>query len=486
MIFSFKNKGLIYCMSMKYLNNRGYVIYKNEIDNKQQGQIIKDLTVKPYIPKAMAKVSPYPIYRESSNKYYLPRFYGLQMYGDDYEIKIPSGEDINHIHFEGSLRDYQNNIVDKYVNHVGNIGGGLLEIDTGLGKTVIGLNIISRLKKKTLIIVHKEFLLNQWVERIHEFLPQARIGKIQGKVIDIDDKEIVIAMLQSISMKTYDNDVFESFGFTIIDEVHHLGAEVFCQAFLKFNTTYCLGLSATMNRKDGLSKVFKMFLGDIIHTEKREMTTTLTVKAIDYSLDDEEYNEMVYNFKGDPLYSTMISKVCNCTYRSEFILHVLEREFKKNPEQQMILLAHNKSLLQYLFDAISHRKINTVGFYVGGMKEEQLKESETKKIILATYSMASEGLDIKTLTTLVLASPKTDIVQAIGRILRTKHTNPLVIDFVDSHDIFQRQFLKRKQYYKKQDYEVLRTNENDYKKDLWIKMDHKKPKQTCLIKASLD
>ena len=74
------------------------------------------------------------------------------------------------------------------------------------------------------------------------------------------------------------------------------------------------------------------------------------------------------------------------------------------------------------------------------MKEEQLKESESKKIILATYSMASEGLDIKTLTTLLLASPKTDIVQAIGRILRTKHTNPLVIDIVDSHDIFQRQF----------------------------------------------
>jgi superfamily II DNA or RNA helicase len=471
---------------MKYLNNRGYVVYKNDISEKMKSQIISDLTVKPNIPKAMMKVTPYPIYRESTSKYYLPRFYGLRMFGDDYDIKISNGLDFENIHFHGALRDYQNNIVDKYVKHVGDIGGGLLEIDTGLGKTVIGLNIISRLKKKTLIIVHKEFLLNQWVERIREFLPQARIGKIQGKIIDIEDKEIVIAMLQSISMKTYDNEVFESFGFTIIDEVHHLGAEVFCQAFLKFNTAYCLGLSATMNRKDGLSKVFKLFLGEIIHTEKREMTTTLNVKAIDYSLDDEEYNKMVYNFKGDPLYSTMISKVCNCTYRSEFILSVLENEFRLNPDQQMILLAHNKSLLQYLYDAISHRKINSVGYYVGGMKEQQLKESETKKIILATYSMASEGLDIKTLTTLVLASPKTDIVQAIGRILRTKHTNPLVIDIVDSHDIFQRQFLKRKQYYKKQNYEVLRSNQGDYKNDIWSKVDHKRSKQRCLIKSSVD
>ena len=71
-----------------------------------------------------------------------------------------------------------------------------------------------------------------------------------------------------------------------------------------------------------------------------------------------------------------------------------------------MILAHNKTLLTYLYKAIEHRNIGTVGYYIGGMKEVQLKESENKKIIIATYAMASEGLDIKSLTTLIMASPK--------------------------------------------------------------------------------
>ena len=102
-----------------------------------------------------------------------------------------------------------------------------------MGKTIMALNIISRLNVKTLIIVHKEFLVDQWIERIQEFLPEASIGKIQGKKIDIEGKSIVIGMLQSLSMKSYEQSTFESFGFTVIDEVHHLGAEVFCQALFK-------------------------------------------------------------------------------------------------------------------------------------------------------------------------------------------------------------------------------------------------------------
>ena len=73
-------------------------------------------------------------------------------------------------------------------------------------------NIISILQKKTLIIVHKDFLLKQWEERLNEFLPDARIGLIQGPTIDIEDKDIVIGMLQSLSMKDYDMEIFQEFG----------------------------------------------------------------------------------------------------------------------------------------------------------------------------------------------------------------------------------------------------------------------------------
>jgi len=81
--------------------------------------------------------------------------------------------------------------------------------------------------------------------------------------------------------------------------------------------------------------------------------------------------------------------------------------------------------------------------------------------------MASEGLDIPTLTTLIMATPKTDVCQSVGRILRTKHANPLVIDFVDHHDIFKAQWMKRQAYYVKQGYRIMYTTNTKYAKNIW-------------------
>jgi superfamily II DNA or RNA helicase len=126
--------------------------------------------------------------------------------------------------------------------------------------------------------------------------------------------------------------------------------------------------------------------------------------------------------------------------------------------QQMMLLAHNKNVLKYLHDAIVFRQIASVGYYIGGMKEGALKETESKRIVIATYSMAAEALDIKTLTTLIMVTPKTDIEQAVGRILREKHGSPIVVDIIDSHGPFQNQWTKRKQFYKKQNYKIIQTS----------------------------
>lgn len=75
--------------------------------------------------------------------------------------------------------------------------------------------------------------------------------------------------------------------------------------------------------------------------------------------------------------------------------------------------------------------------------------------------MASEGLDIKSLTTLLFATPKTDIEQAVGRILRVKHSNPLVIDIIDKNDLFKKQWLKRRAFYHKNDYTIQYTENYD-------------------------
>ena len=452
-----------------YLGQKGYSIYKESLTTKEQQYIRDELTVRPYIPNSPIQPPYFAIYRESHTKLYLPRFFGLETYGEPEEVRIEAGKDIN-LNFKGELRDYQKKVVEAYLLEAKNSswgGGGLLDIPCGFGKTIMALNIIAKMKKKTLVIVHKSFLMNQWIERIEEFLPDARIGKIQGQTIDIEDKDIVIGMLQSLSMKEYPRNMYQEFGLTVVDEVHHISSEVFSRSLCSIVTKYTLGLSATMKRKDGLTKVFKMFLGDIIYKIERDKKDQVLVKAIDFQNQDEEFNIVEKDWRGNTKYSTMISKICTFNPRTEFILKVIEKEIEENPNKQILLLGHQKNILTYIFKAIEFRKFASVGYYLGGMKEIALKASEEKQIIIATYAMAAEALDIKSLSTLILATPKTDIIQAVGRILRTKDSQPLVIDIVDHHDVFKRQWQKRKTYYTNQKYKIIHTNNNLYHLNEW-------------------
>lgn len=328
--------------------------------------------------------------------------------------------------------------------------------------TVMGLKIISLLHKKTLILVHKEFLMNQWIERINEFLPGARIGKIQAQVMDIENKDIVIGMIQTLYDKDYPGNTFSSFGLTIIDEVHRIGSEQFSKTLTKIVTPYMLGISATVDRKDKLTKVLYMFIGNKIYTEARKDEDPVCVRGIVYNTTDTQFNEVEYDWKGTPKYSTMITKLCEYGPRSDFIVRVIGDLVKENPENQIMILAHNRSLLTYLHDAIAYKQIAEVGYYVGGMKQTALQETETKQVVLATYAMAAEALDIKTLSTLVMVTPKTDIVQSVGRILRVKHENPIIVDIIDSHDVFQNQWNQRKRFYKKCNYRIRQIDSRYY------------------------
>ena len=445
---------------MAYLGKKGYTIFKSEYTNKELSQIRNEMNVKPYSPHSKNVVQ-YPIYRESGTKMYLPRYYGLEKLGP-FTNKLSKGNEID-LAFHGELFDYQHGIIQKYIDHVGESGGGLLDVEPGKGKTVMALNIISKLKRKTLVIVHKSFLMNQWMERIKTFLPTARIGKIQGTVIDVEDKDIVLGMLQSLSNKEYPSELWDQFGLCVFDECHHLSAEVFSEVMREVVTNYNLGLSGTMKRKDGLTKVFEYYIGPVVHKEKTDITAEVLVKAVYYE-NETMFDDVKTDFRGQPLYSCMINKL-NHPSRIQLIMNVLKHEFTLNAKQQVMILSNTKQIIDDLYGFIKELP-QTVGYYVGGMKEEALKESESKNIILATYSMASEGLDIKTLTTLIMATPKSDVCQSVGRILRSKHSSPLVIDIVDrSHDVFKSQYKKRCAYYKSKNFKIqtFKTEEEYFK-----------------------
>jgi superfamily II DNA or RNA helicase len=328
--------------------------------------------------------------------------------------------------------------------------------------TVMALKIISVLSKKTLILVHKEFLMNQWIERIAEFVPSAKVGKIQGPVFDVEGKDIVIGMIQTLYDKDFSREFSEAqFGLTIIDEVHRIGSEQFSRTLLKIITPYMLGISATVERKDGLTKVLNYFIGDKIYSEERENDDPVCVRAIEYITKDADHMEVEYDFRGQVKHSTMLSKLSNYAPRSDFVVRILFDLLAEHPHNQIMILAHQRALLTYLFEAIQHRNI-AVGYYVGGMKEMALKETEGKRIVLATYAMAAEALDIKSLSTLVMVTPKTDIIQSVGRILRTKHENPIVVDVLDKHDVFQKQWYQRRRFYKKCGYRIRQIDGDKY------------------------
>jgi len=351
--------------------------------------------------------------------------------------------------------------------------------------TVMALKIISVLKKKTLIIVHKEFLMNQWIERAAEFVPGAKIGKIQGATFDVEGKDIVIGMLQTLYDRAFPEDAFECFGLTIIDEVHRIGSEQFSKTLLRVITPYMLGISATVDRKDGLTRVLHMFIGDKIYSEERKDDDPVCVRAIEYISADPEFNEVEYDFRGNTKFSTMITKLCAFGPRSDFIVRILGDLIKENAEAQIMVLCHNKSLLKYLFEAINHRAFATTGYYIGGMKQTALQETEEKQIVLATYAMAAEALDIKTLSTLVMVTPKTDIIQSVGRILRVKHESPIVVDVVDKHESFQNQWRQRRAFYKKCNYRIVSTDSVRYQGmedgKLWTKVFEPKVSNTAML-----
>lgn len=459
-----------------YLGKKGYTIPRSVLSEEDIAFLHKDLFVKPFVPGVnygggqTELATAFPVYRENANKMYLPRFYGIQRYGVPHKNELDPGETIS-VSFDKLLRDYQDKIVGVYTDYTnapvsGNTdvmgGGGILEVPCGRGKTVMALKIISLLRKKTLIIVHKEFLMNQWIERIAEFLPGARVGKIQGPTFDVDGNDIVIGMVQTLYDKEYPTNAFGCFGLTIIDEVHRIGSEQFSRTLFKTITPYMLGISATVDRKDKLTRVLHMFIGDKIYEESRENDDPVCVRGIQYVCDDREFNETEVDFRGNTKYSSMITKLCAFGPRSDFIVRVLKDLRAEQENSQIMILCHNRSLLTYLHDSIVHKEVGSVGYYVGGMKQDKLLETESKQIVLATYAMAAEALDIKTLSTLVMVTPKTDIIQSVGRILRVKHKNPIVVDIIDTHEIFQRQWMQRKRFYKKCQYRIRQIDSTKY------------------------
>jgi len=471
------------------LSTRGYKIPKKYITNEQLDLIKKDLIIKPYTfdmtgfkDKNKEEDNSYAIYSESDKYYVVPRYWGEQNIGPPVENRIPSGLDIN-VEFKGQMRDYQLDIVKKYMEEVGDQGGSIINLKTGGGKTVLALYIISLLKKKTVVLCHKSFLCDQWIERILEFLPDTKITKVQGTKSDWSG-DIVIAMIQTVLNREIPPDITNELGFLIADECHHLAAQQFAKSLIKLNPRFHLGLSATVKRADGLGRIFEYYLGNICFRSKVDKKTNVEVRLMNYKCDDIRYCKEEKLYTGKVCRPRIINNICSWTPRTNYIMDIIYKCY--NMGRKILVLSDRREHCMEMA-RLSNEKYGTdiAGVYIGGMKIHELDESNKKMIIFATYQAASEGYDNKTLDTLVMATPIGNIEQTVGRILRQENKHhPLIYEIVDDNIVCLKKSCTttHMKLYKKRDYMVY-YNDDTEKIDFSKKKEVKKEMwdQECLL-----
>lgn len=449
-----------------YLSKYGFVIRKNEISEDELLRIKNELIATPIVNKQFNNVdNSYKVYIETDNKIYIPKRYGIEKYGNVKELENYIGKKIETLEFKGYLKEEQKEIFEIMMKSLYENGGGILQASAGIGKSVLALKIITELKVKTLIIVEKVSLMNQWIDEIKKFIPEAKIGIIQGQKCETEDCDIILGMIQSLSMKNYSLDKFKEIGFIVIDEIHHSSAKIFSKVLFKVASKYSIGLSATPNRSDGLEYVFKWHFGDVVCKkvgEKKGKPPIIRLIKLN-SKDYKEIKRMDYTGKEIIQYTSMISHLVEMKNRNIFIIKTIQNLILE--KRCILVLSDRRNHLNILNDMLKELNVDfTYGLFLGGMKKLELENTKECNVILATFQSFSEGISVKNLDTLIMITPKKfighlktknknenfNIEQIVGRIFRKEHVdiNPLIIDLQDNFSIYKSQSAGRKVFYK--------------------------------------
>lgn len=334
------------------------------------------------------------------------------------------------IHESIQLHDSQKKYFDVMKQTLKEKQGMCLNLAAGTGKTVLAIKLIGLLKLKTVIIVHKEFLRDQWIDSIVKFtdLPRESIGIIQGQQTETD-KPIVIAMLQTL-WKKQRLDIH--YNLLIVDEVHNIGAE----AFFKSLTTvlpickYTLGLSGTTDRIDGLSPLFEAYLGKIVKPQTTTHKTSLTVYIHNLDSESDAYTSKVNSRTRMLDVVGITTSLAKYQPRTEYIFTVLQQYIG----QQVIVLSERVCFLDALSKLLDNANIS----YTCNYGKHRTYKQTGNGIILATFAMASEAFDVQDLNVLLLASSistPNKFLQSVGRINRNNCIHQdipkIIVDFVD-------------------------------------------------------
>jgi len=442
------------------LTRFGYLLDKEQMTQDEIDVVREELTKTPMVLPAFKDfqiAKPFSVYLETQKNLYVPRYYGIDRYGPPLWNSLPKGKRIN-VTCTASPRTHQEEAFKKLLLHMSDRGGGVFSVYCGWGKTLTAIMAICKIGLKAMVVVNKEFLMEQWLDSIHRYT-NAKTGILQQNNTPDPDSDIVVAMIHSLAMKNYPAKLFSDFGMVVVDECHHLSSETFSRCLPKVGFRYTLGLSATPDRKDGLSDVFYSYLGDIFHQERRSGKNSVYVKRFSLSSASSNY-EVQYMSNGIKNTSSMVTALSDFETRNMLIMEILA--VLCSCDRKILFVSHRREhldIIKSLMDKYLLKKSDgtpvTYGFYygrTGGNKKqhrEMLEKSAKCDVILGTFHITSEGLDIPDLDTLFLATPANEMEQAVGRILRKYHEtrNPWVIDLIDRTGNFPKQGKYRLGYY---------------------------------------
>ncbi len=373
-------------------------------------------------------------------------------------IDIRSKPKMKHKHqFQGTLTSEQHHVLDKLSKQQ----NGVLIAPTGFGKTVVGIALSAALRLKTLIIVHRESIAEQWQDKIKTFLSIDDIGRLdknhQTLGCDID-----IVLIQSLSKFNQLDEVSNQYGLIIIDEVHHLASPSYERCIRKFSAKHIVGLTATLKRSDGLEKITTTMIGPVIvdvsdmdndmskhlHTRFTNFKLTLMAElsiqdAYKEIIDNQDRNEVILND-----IRVLIEQKKNILILTDRIDHLdfLKSEIKKYTETLLCIHGQmtNKERTQF------HHELENVndGF-----------------VILSTGKYIGEGFDNNRLDTLLLTMPfrwRGTLQQYIGRLsrLKTGKNEISVYDYADIQSkFFSSMYLERLKGYKQMGFNINTTTD---------------------------
>ncbi len=394
---------------------------------------------------------------ESDKAVSLPRGFLAKLLRFLYENSIAydiayATPDLPAIKFKSSikLKDIQRQIVEAAVQEK----QGVIVAPPGSGKTMMGMELIARHGKPALILVHRQQLLDQWIDRIQTYLniPKAHIGRFSGGKKTVG-KAVTVGLLQSFARSNELHEMRDKFGMVIVDECHHIPAKTFRHVIAQLNPEFLYGLTATPERKHNDEQLIYIYIGDIIANmadyapalaapKKRfDITIRETVLAVPFNWQTDHFDLIAKIISYDTARNQLVVKdILDQVALGRKTLVLSER--KEHLKVLELYLKGQCEVLVFTGDDSATSRAS---------KLKQIADGHYQ-ILLSTGQLVGEGVHVENIEALLLAFPfafEGKLTQYVGRLLHS--SDPKVL--IDYHDkaipFLDRQFKRRRRVYNK-------------------------------------